>query len=355
MGYYIKGDFPPQKKERDLNLSNSHHPRNTSGQYEAARAPSLNQSRGNILPANAQTSSQNPNFRIGVLGSSPNNMSRELSISRKKEAVNSSALVNVSTDERSRNQVGHTSAIFNRRQSRVLLSRNGSPKAGLDVQTAIQQRIDGGYANVLGSITGQTHVVPVVKERHQQLNASMGENPVLSPSQRADNLNRSQNVRKTVPAVQEMDPAKEDVTQGNVTNQASSSHEDAVVRWADALDGQDIRIELKFGDCLGQGSFAKVYEGFDKRLKMPVAIKVIDKRKIKDTETKKKALIEEEIYIFVRMSHPNIVKFIRLLEDVKRVGYVDRDFYRDGVVRPKHSQHILQRHFDQEAARRSLS
>ena len=115
---------------------------------------------------------------------------------------------------------------------------------------------------------------------------------------------------------------------------------EATVRWADALDGQDIRTELKFGDCLGQGSFAKVYEGFDKRLKAPVAIKVIDKRKIKDTETKKKALIEEEIYIFSKMEHPNIVKFIRLLEDVKRVGAFYLDIHSYGALRAKHSEHL---------------
>jgi hypothetical protein len=105
-----------------------------------------------------------------------------------------------------------------------------------------------------------------------------------------------------------------------------TAKEKAVVHWADCLNGQDIRTELKFGDCLGQGSFAKVYEGFDKRLKIPVAIKVIDKRKIKDTETKKKALIEEEIYIFSKMDHPNIVKFIRLIEDFKRVTSCDQIF-----------------------------
>ena len=108
--------------------------------------------------------------------------------------------------------------------------------------------------------------------------------------------------------------------------------EQAVVHWADNINGQDIRIELKFGDCLGQGSFAKVYEGFDKRLKIPVAIKVIDKRKIKDSETKKKALIEEEIYILSRMDHPNISKYIRLIEDVKRVACKLPDFYCNGAL-----------------------
>lgn len=116
-----------------------------------------------------------------------------------------------------------------------------------------------------------------------------------------------------------------------------------LVKWGDCLEGEDIRTELKFDDCLGEGSFAKVYEGYDKRLKLPVAIKVIDKRKIKDTETKKKALIEEEIYILSKMNHPNIVKFLRLLEDTKRVSAPYKDLHSDGALWSQDSQRVHQR------------
>ncbi len=101
---------------------------------------------------------------------------------------------------------------------------------------------------------------------------------------------------------------------------------DQLVKWQDNLAGEDVRTELRFGDCLGQGSFAKVYEGYDKRLKLAVAVKVIDKRKIKEGETKKKSLIEEEILILSKMDHPNIVKLLRIVEDAKRVASTHQIF-----------------------------
>lgn len=82
----------------------------------------------------------------------------------------------------------------------------------------------------------------------------------------------------------------------------------------------DVEQELSFVSCLGQGSFAKVYEGYDKRLKQRVAIKVIDKRKI--LEPKRRALIQTEVSILARMKQKNIVEFYRLVEDHKRVFMV---------------------------------
>lgn len=87
---------------------------------------------------------------------------------------------------------------------------------------------------------------------------------------------------------------------------------------------EDIKLnveeELTFTSCLGQGSFAKVYEGFDKRNKMNVAIKVIDKRKV--LEPKRRALIQTEINILSKMKHRNIGEFYRLIEDHKRLFIV---------------------------------
>lgn len=82
----------------------------------------------------------------------------------------------------------------------------------------------------------------------------------------------------------------------------------------------DVEQELSFISCLGQGSFAKVYEGFDKRLRQRVAIKVIDKRKI--LEPKRRALIQTEVNILARMKQKNIVEFHRLVEDHKRIFLV---------------------------------
>ena len=61
-------------------------------------------------------------------------------------------------------------------------------------------------------------------------------------------------------------------------NQSSTHYtadQDTTILWKEDIK-LNVEEELTFTSCLGQGSFAKVYEGFDKRNKMNVAIKVID-------------------------------------------------------------------------------
>lgn len=79
----------------------------------------------------------------------------------------------------------------------------------------------------------------------------------------------------------------------------------------------DIQSQLLFGQCIGEGSFAKVYDAFDKILKKAVAVKVIKKKMFKSS--KKRKLVQMEIDILSSLDHPNIVKFYRMLEDHKRV------------------------------------
>jgi len=94
---------------------------------------------------------------------------------------------------------------------------------------------------------------------------------------------------------------------------------ETVIAWRDDIQ-LDVEKELTFTGCVGQGSFAKVYEGFDKRLKQAVAIKVIDKRKIH--ESKRRQLIQTEVNILARMKHRHISEFHRLVEDHKRLFIV---------------------------------
>jgi len=81
-----------------------------------------------------------------------------------------------------------------------------------------------------------------------------------------------------------------------------------------------IQSEIYFGECVGQGSFARVYEAHDKVLRVPVAVKVIDKRKMKDD--RRKMLIQREVYILSQMESEYISEFYRLLEDGKRIYIV---------------------------------
>ena len=319
----MKNDYQQKRDSKDPNLSYSQiptqPPRNQS--IELAAQSGLNQSRS-INPQQSMLQFVPPdqgqtNFRIGPLS---NNISREYSIGRNKG--NPSNLVNVSNDERSRNnasgtvQAGNTA---NRRSSKVILARNGSMKLGANADHGTQYpRILNNHGqsdyNLLGNgRDGATHARAVSIDQKKMAHVEFKFTDPANSDQRNDDVQKQS---KPV-TVSQLDS----ISRADLSPKALALKEKVVVHWADCLNGQDIRTELKFGDCLGQGSFAKVYEGFDKRLKIPVAIKVIDKRKIKDTETKKKALIEEEIYIFSKMDHPNIVKFIRLIEDFKRVSF----------------------------------
>jgi hypothetical protein len=98
-----------------------------------------------------------------------------------------------------------------------------------------------------------------------------------------------------------------------------SSSGDILIKW-DLTPGDRwdvIEQNLVFGQCIGEGSFARVYDGFDKVIGKPVAIKVIKKKMF--TTEKKRYLVQVEIDILSKMVHGNIVKFERLLEDHKRV------------------------------------
>lgn len=92
-----------------------------------------------------------------------------------------------------------------------------------------------------------------------------------------------------------------------------------LISWRDDVV-LDIEKELAFTHCLGQGSFAKVYEGVDRNSKQQVAIKVIDKRKIVDP--KRRHLIQTEVNLLARMKHRHISEFYRIVEDHKRIFIV---------------------------------
>lgn len=115
------------------------------------------------------------------------------------------------------------------------------------------------------------------------------------------------------------DQMKERNSKGNQSSTHYTADHETTILWRDDLK-LNVEDELTFTSCLGQGSFAKVYEGFDKRNKMSVAIKVIDKRKV--LEPKRRALIQTEINILSKMKHRNIGEFYRLIEDHKRLFIV---------------------------------
>lgn len=90
-----------------------------------------------------------------------------------------------------------------------------------------------------------------------------------------------------------------------------------LIKWT-ASAWPKIEEEIRVDKLLGQGSFAKVYQGFDLVRKIIVAIKVLDKRKISEMGFNKMA--EKELEILQLVKHPHIGNFERMLEDKNRVG-----------------------------------
>jgi tRNA A-37 threonylcarbamoyl transferase component Bud32 len=140
----------------------------------------------------------------------------------------------------------------------------------------------------------------------------------------SSSMNKSLNRLKTSFLLQKLSAEVADAKEDKVAVKHGSSTRytldpEITIAWSDDIK-LDIESELTFVSCVGQGSFAKVYKGFDKRLKQTVAIKVIDKRKI--PEHKRRQLIQTEVNILARMKHRHISEFYRIVEDHKRLFIV---------------------------------
>lgn len=153
----------------------------------------------------------------------------------------------------------------------------------------------------------------------KQIDLNLKTSPKVMPSQPVQPVAQTQLAGISARKAQPDEKRKLEPTGLAPGEGAEAGSEARLVRWQDCLAGEDVRTELRFGDCLGQGSFAKVYEAFDRRLKVSAAVKVVDKRKIREDDTKKKALVEEELRVLSQMQHPCIVKLLRVVEDTKRV------------------------------------
>lgn len=103
---------------------------------------------------------------------------------------------------------------------------------------------------------------------------------------------------------------------GGLSSTRNSSEVETTILWREDLH-VEYQSEIELIEEIGQGSFAKVYKGIDKRSKNTVAVKVIDKRKIVDSKRRK--LIQSEVSILSKMKHTNIAEFYRIIEDSKRI------------------------------------
>ncbi|CAM0951384.1 unnamed protein product [Alopecurus aequalis] len=108
--------------------------------------------------------------------------------------------------------------------------------------------------------------------------------------------------------------------------------------------------QYELGRMLGQGSFAKVYYGRDLHDGQSVAIKVIDKARLRKTEGMVEQL-RREISIMRMVRHPNVVGIKEVLASRERV-FVVMEYARGGelfakVARGRLTEDTTRRYFQQ--------
>ena len=87
-----------------------------------------------------------------------------------------------------------------------------------------------------------------------------------------------------------------------------------------------ITTKFAFGDCLGQGSFAKVYSAFDKESGQTVAVKVLDKSKLMQGRRRQMAQMEIDVMRDLMVARKaktdgeNLCEILAVHEDKKRVS-----------------------------------
>lgn len=81
---------------------------------------------------------------------------------------------------------------------------------------------------------------------------------------------------------------------------------------------KEISIEdFDLGKKLGKGRFGNVYLAQEKRSKFSLAIKVINRRQLKESEMEQQLL--EEIKLQTFMNHPNILRMYGCFRDSKNI------------------------------------
>lgn len=88
--------------------------------------------------------------------------------------------------------------------------------------------------------------------------------------------------------------------------------------FADEATTGAIRDKYELGKEIGAGNFSIVREGFNKKTRQPVAIKIVDKANV---DVRRESLVRE-VAIMKGLNHPNIVKFHDVFESPRRVYLV---------------------------------
>lgn len=101
--------------------------------------------------------------------------------------------------------------------------------------------------------------------------------------------------------------------------------------------------DLKISGVLGKGAFATVYTAQDGFLNQEVAVKIFDKRLLKDKSKRKE--VQNELDLIGRISHPNIVKLLRVSEDPDKLYIVTENWGLDTLDLYCHQGRLARKDF----------
>ena len=81
-----------------------------------------------------------------------------------------------------------------------------------------------------------------------------------------------------------------------------------------------------------------MYEAHDRSLNKSVAVKIFDKRMLKDKSKRKE--VQDELNIVSKLDHPNIIKLLRVVEDIDKV-YIVMDNWGKNSLEHTVSQGVI--------------
>ncbi|XP_071721248.1 CBL-interacting protein kinase 2-like [Rutidosis leptorrhynchoides] len=115
------------------------------------------------------------------------------------------------------------------------------------------------------------------------------------------------------------------------------------------FNGGVLMQRYELGKLLGQGSFAKVYQGKNIETGASVAIKVIDKKKVMKVGMMKQ--IEREISVMKLVKHPNIIELYEVMASKNKIYFV-LELVKDGelfdkVAKGRLKEDVARKYFQQ--------
>ncbi|EFX77430.1 hypothetical protein DAPPUDRAFT_305787 [Daphnia pulex] len=82
------------------------------------------------------------------------------------------------------------------------------------------------------------------------------------------------------------------------------------IKWAGQHGEKHVEIRYEIGRIIGDGNFAVVREGIDRRTRDRYALKLIDKKRCQGKEV----VLESEVQVLGRLRHPNVVKLYDVID-----------------------------------------